>query len=313
MGGHLEIKHFRMIHAIAESGSMTQASKKLYISQSALSQQLKDIEEKLQISLFFRTKKKMLLTPAGKKLLTTAKSVLQAVESAELELAKLVAGEHGQLKIGTHCIFCFKWLPEVMRQFQQKFPNIDVEIGTSEEPTADLNKKTFDIVITGRVLSEKEYTSQTLFQDQLVCVMSQDNPLHCQEYIAPQDFKESNLISHTDKGSRIRELVLKPNGIEPKRFMCVGQPHAILELVSAGLGVSIFPRWAIQTDTTNKPLVARPISKSGLPITWSAVSLKSANVPIFQQEFVRIIKRMQITKNKAQQMDLSLVENAAFL
>ena len=80
---HLEIKHLRMIAAIAETGNMTKAAARLFLSQSALSQQLKDIEDKLQAALFFRTRKVMLLTPVGRKLLESAKQVIQTLEDAD--------------------------------------------------------------------------------------------------------------------------------------------------------------------------------------------------------------------------------------
>lgn len=298
--GNLEIKHLRMIQAIAETGNMTNAATKLYISQSALSQQLKNIEEKLQVTFFFRTQKKMVLTQSGKTLLQTANDVLQSIDATELELAKLSAGEQGELKVGTHCIFCFKWLPDVLQRFQKKFPNIDIEIGTSHEPTMELDEKVFDIIITGKTLSEKDYHCQPLFQDQLVCIMHKNHPLHEQQYIAPSDFMEMNLISHAEKGSRILDLVLGPSQAEPKRLMTIGQPQAILELVAANLGVAVFPLWALQSDRPHTSIITRPISQSGLPLTWSAVSLKNDAIPIFQQEFIRIIKRMNISQRTAQ-------------
>src|SRR5210317_1728048 len=125
---HLEIKHLRMLCTIVATGNMTKAAGTLCLSQSAISQQLKDIESKLQVDLFFRTRKRMLLTPIGKKLLKTAKQVVGLVEGAELEIARIVSGDRGELKVGTQCLFCFKWLPGVMRTFQKKFPNITVEI-----------------------------------------------------------------------------------------------------------------------------------------------------------------------------------------
>lgn len=291
---YLEIKHLRMIRAIAETGNMTRAAGILYITQSALSQQLKDIENKLQVDLFHRTRKKMVLTPSGYTLLQTAEKVVNLVDDTEVEIAKLAGGESGELRVGTHCIFCFKWLPAVVADFREKFPGVELEIGTSTEPERELEQKKYDLVISARPPADR-YDHQVLFRDQLVCIMERGHPLSGQSYIRVEDFHDINLISHAEKReSKVYELLLQPKGIEPKRFMSVGQPQAIVELVMAGLGVSIFPLWAITSAVETGGLVARPISRNGIPLTWNALSLKGNNTPIYQQEFVRMIREMNI-------------------
>ncbi len=274
---------------------MTRAAGTLYVSQSALSQQLKDIENKLQVDLFYRTRKKMVLTPNGRKLLQTAGQVIDLLDDAELEIARLAGGEAGELKLGTHCIFCFKWLPGIMADFRKRFPNVELEIGTSQDPARELEQKKYDIVISARSLHDHCYAQQSLFQDQLVCIMEKDHPLAAQEYIRLEDFQEVNLISHAEKGeSKFYELLLQPKGIEPKRFMTVGQPLAIVDLVVSGLGISIFPLWAVTSALEAGTLVARPISKKGVPLTWRALFMKGNNTPIYQKEIIRMMQRTNI-------------------
>ena len=292
---HLEIKHLRMISAIAETGNMTKAATRLFISQSALSQQLKDIEGKLQVALFFRTRKVMLLTPIGKKLLASAQQIIQTLEDAELEIAKTVSGEQGELKVGIQCIFCYKWLPGVVRLFQKKFPNIEFEIGTSSDLTIDLESKKFNFIITAASVPDDQYTYVPLFADQLVCIMPADHPLRARSCVRYEDFGRFNLISHAEKGaSRFYQLVLKPRGLEPKRFMPVGQPHAIVEMVASGFGLGIFPRWALNGSLETAGITTRPITKGGLPVTWYAAFLKNSHLPVFQQEFINIISKMKM-------------------
>lgn len=292
---HLEMKHLRMICAIAETGNMTKAAARLFISQSALSQQLKDIEGKLKVDLFFRTRKVMILTPIGKKLLESAQQVILTLEDAELEIAKIVSGEQGELKVGIQCIFCYKWLPGVIRFFQKKFPNIEFEIGTSNDLANDLESKKFDLIITAAAAPDDQYLYLPLFADHLVCIMPADHPLGARSWVRYEDFGRFNLISHTEKGaSRFYQLVLKPRGLEPKRFMPVGQPHAIVEMVASGFGLGVFPRWALNSSLATNGIIARPITKNGLPVTWYAIFLKNRQLPVFQQEFINIISKMNI-------------------
>jgi len=292
---HLEIKHLRMIRAIAETGNVTKSADRLFLSQSALSQQLKDIEAKLNVDLFFRTRRKMILTTAGRKLLQTAEHVIEALEDAELEIAKRAAGERGELKVGTQCIFCYKWLPRVMKLFQEKFPNIEFEIGNSEDLAQELETRKFDLIITGASLPDDNHACFPLFKDQLVCILPENHPFSAQPCIQWQDFSRMNLISHAEKGrNKIFQTFLKPRGIEPKRFMTVGQPHAIIEMVSSGFGVGVFPGWAVKGLLAENGIIARPITRNGLPITWNAASLRNTNVPVFQDEFIHIISKLNL-------------------
>ncbi len=292
---HLEIKHLRMIRAIAESGTMTSAARKLFISQSALSQQLKDIENKLKVDLFTRTRKKMVLTPIGRKLSDTARQVIAAVEDRELEIAKIVSGDRGELKVGTQCMFCFRWLPGVMRLFQNKFPNITFTIGTARELTDELESNRYDLIITAAAARDDRFAYLPLFADQIVCIMPPDHPLSTRAYIQFEDFSRFNFISHAEKTrNRFYQLILKPRGIRPARMMTVDQLPAIIELVASGFGISVFPQWAVKSTLQRDGVIARPITSSGFPLTWQAVCLKNAQRQIFQKEFINIVSRINV-------------------
>ncbi len=293
----LEIKHLKMVRAIFETSNMTMAAETLFISQSALSQQLKDIETKLGIDLFFRTGKKMVLTPIGKRLLQTADHILETLEEAELDIAKIVSGDKGELKVGTQCLFCFKWLPRVLRLFHDKFPNVEIEIGMSLSLNKDLESKRYDIVISGAPFVDKQFTSQPIFQDQMVCILSNDHPLRFQPFVRFEDFEGISIISHSDKTNNpFYQQALKPLKIEPKRFMTISQPQAIIEMVESGFGVSIVPKWAVQSALEERSICALPVTKKGLPLEWKANFLKNNAAPFYQQEFVNLIARINPTQ-----------------
>lgn len=292
----LEIKHLKMIRSIAKTGNMTKAAESLFISQSALSQQLKDIEGRLNVDLFFRTPKKMILTPTGKKLLKTAEQVIETLEDTELEIAKMVSGDSGEFKVGTQCLFCYKWLPRVLAVFQDKFPNIEFEIGTSVNLIQELETKKYDVIITGAGANDDKFTCLPLFQDQMVCIMKNGHPLTTRPYIRLEDFNGSCLISHSEKKhNKFYQAALKPEGIEPKKFITIGQPQAIIEMVAAGFGISIVPGWAVKSALEANQISAVPITRKGLPLTWNATFLKNNAAPVFQKEFINIVGRMNIT------------------
>jgi len=219
------------------------------------------------------------------------------VDLAEQDISRKISGERGELKVGTQCIFCYKWLPQVMHLFQRKFPSVEIEVGNSVDLQRELEGKTYDLIISGAVSSDEGLISIPLFQDQLVCIMRADHPLSPCSFIQFEDFRGVNLISHAEKSkNRFYQQVLKAKSVEPKRIMNVGAPQAILEMVAAGFGISIFPRWAITEALKIWPIVARPITPRGLPLTWHAVYLTHTNVPIYQQEFIRNISKLNVTE-----------------
>lgn len=292
---HLEVKHLRMICAIAETGNMTKAAQRLFISQSGLSQQLKDIETKIGTNFFLRTRKKMLLTESGKTLLKTADQILETLEDTELEIAKMVTGDKGELKVGTQCIFCYQWLPIVMTFFVKKFPNIDFELGNCTDLIADLESKKFDLIISGAPIKDDRFASSPLFEDQIVCIMAKDHPLSAQEFLSLEDFGRFNLITHDEKEySKLYQYVLKPKGIEPKRFMVISQSQAIIEMIASGFGLATYPQWAVQPLLSSQNITYRPITRKGFPLTWHVHYLRRNHRPIYHEEFIHIVKKCYV-------------------
>src|SRR5215813_12091051 len=102
----LEVRHLRLIRAIAEEGSVTRAGSRLYLTQSALSHQLRDAEEKLGAQLFTRVNKRMILTPAGERLLKLARTVLDEMGRAEEEIRQIALHREGLLRLSTECYTC---------------------------------------------------------------------------------------------------------------------------------------------------------------------------------------------------------------
>jgi len=292
---YIEIRHLKLIKAIVETGNMTRAAQKRYVTQSALSHQLADLEGKLEISLFHRTKKKMILTQAGETLLKTAEKVLSEILKAELEIGKMVHGETGVLRIGTTCILSYKWLPDVMCQLQKRYPRVEIELKTSLSILEDLKNNKLDLVISTMVDEHPRFITKPLFKDEILIAMSPQDLLAAKAFLIAADFEGINLISYHDpiKGDLYNDY-LSPAGIEPAKLIRTDQPEAAVELIKSGFGVSLFPKWAIKSYLASGVLCGRSLSKKGVYMEWKAIHLKGKKIPTYQNEFIRLIAEKNI-------------------
>lgn len=286
----IEIRHLKLIKAIVEAGNMTKAAQKLYLTQPALSHQLMDLEEKLEIDLFHRTKKKMIITQAGEALLKTAEKVLFTIKETELEISKMVHGETGVLRIGTTCVLSYKWLPDVMRKLQKLFPKVDIELKTSLEVLEDLKNDKLDLVISTMQDEHPKLITESLFRDEILVTMCPQDVLATKPFLLAEDFEGTNLISYQDpiKGDIYNDY-LSPAGIEPAKLIRADQPEAAVELIKSGFGISLFPKWAIKSHLASGVLCGRSFSKQGVYLEWKAIQLKGKAIPAYQHEFVRLI------------------------
>src|SRR5436305_14896067 len=102
----LEVRHLKLVAAVADVGSLTRAGEQLFLTQSALSHQLRDIEQRLGAPLFLRVGKRLVLTPAGERLLESARDVLARLHQAEEDVRQLARSGSGVLRLTTECYTC---------------------------------------------------------------------------------------------------------------------------------------------------------------------------------------------------------------
>lgn len=286
----LEIKHLRMVRMLSITGNMTRAAASLCVTQSALSQQLKEVESRLGTPLFLRTGKKMVPTRAGSLLLSRALPIIDQVEAAEFELAQLSGEEEGELKVGVRCMFCYMWLPRVLTLFQEKFANIDLEMGNADDPESDLLARRIDVAVFAADTWDTRIEATPLFEDEVVVVMSHNHPLKVKPYLALADFHGADIIALVDKPGHyfFQDLENNPD-IRPGRYMIISHPEAMVDCIRAGLGIGVLPKWFAAPYMQSKNLISKPLTARGKRLVWKAAWLKSAVIPSYQKEFIRLM------------------------
>jgi len=292
----LDLRHFRLVVAVAESGGQTRAARKLNLTQSALSHQLRELESRIGAPLFIRATRRMVLTPVGDRILASARRVLHEVESLERDLvAETTAGDAGVVRLATECYTCYHWLPGVVTAFRQEWPRVDVRIiaEATANPVRALLDGALDLAIVAGEVDERRLGCTSLFEDEQVVVVAPNHPLAAQAFVEPEDLREEHLIlytTHSSESSVLRE-VLRPAGVEPRQLTRVQLTEAIVELVKAGLGVSVLARWAIAPQLRDRSLVGIPLTKRGFHRRWWAVTRPHETAPAYQQSLLDLLGR----------------------
>ncbi|RFU13429.1 LysR family transcriptional regulator [Rhodobacteraceae bacterium W635] len=265
---HIEFRHLRTIKAIHEEGGLARAADRLHITQSALSHQIKGLEEQVGMDLFVRRSKPMKLSPAGQRLLRLAEQVLPQVAALEEEFRAMQQGKTGRLHIAIECHACFEWLLPVLERFRVAWPDVDVDIrpGLQFEALPALLREEVDLVISSdpEDLAGVDFTP--LFDYEPVFVASADHPLAAKPFIEAEDFAGELLITYPVERSRLDvfTMLLKPAGVEPRAIRQVELSAVILLLVASNRGVTVLPDWVVREQRSNASYVTRPLTETGL-------------------------------------------------
>ncbi|WP_305971167.1 MULTISPECIES: LysR family transcriptional regulator [unclassified Mameliella] len=265
---HIEFRHLRTIKAIHDAGGVARAAEMLNITQSALSHQIKGLEDQAGVELFVRRSKPMKLSAAGMRLLRLAEQILPQVEAVQAEFEGLREGKSGRLHIAIECHACFEWLFPVLESFRKKFSDVDVDIrpGLAFDALPALMKEEVDVVISSDPEDLAGVTFVPLFDYSPVFVASSQHPLAEKEFIEAEDFRGQTLITYPVERSRldIFSQLLTPAKVEPAAIRQVELTAVILLLVASNRGVSVLPDWVVREVKYSSDYVTRPLTKKGL-------------------------------------------------
>jgi LysR family transcriptional regulator for metE and metH len=293
---HLDLRHLRLVAAMAESGGQTRAARRLNLTQSALSHQLRELESRIGSPLFIRASRRMVLTAIGERVLASARRVLHEVETLERDLTMdTTSCGAGVVRLATECYTCYHWLPGVVTAFRQEWPRVDVRIiaEATADPVRALLDGALDLAIVAGDVDERRLGCTSLFEDEQVVVVAPNHPLATQEFVTAEELGNEHLIlytTHSSENSVLRE-VLRPAGVEPRHLTRVQLTEAIVELVKAGLGVSVLARWAIAPQLRDGALVGVPLTARGFHRRWWAVTRPHETAPAYQRSLLDLLAR----------------------
>lgn len=265
----MEIRHLRTLVALAEAGSVSAAARRMHLTQSALSHQLRAIEARCGVPVVRRKGQTVELTDAGGRLVALGRSVMAAIAEAERDLARLAGKPSGGLRIALECHTCFDWLMPVMDAFRRNWPEVELDLvsGFHPDPFGLLAADRADVVIGSAPARRGGFAVRPLFRFELMAVLPVDHPLRARRFLEAEDFRGQTLVTYPVPESRIDLIrrVLKPARVRPER-RTAELTVAILQLVASRRGLAALPSWGIKSYTDHEYVIARRIGKGGL---WS--------------------------------------------
>jgi LysR family transcriptional regulator for metE and metH len=286
----LELRHLRTLSVVRECGSLVQAAERLHVTQSALSHQVKGIEEHFGLPLFVRKSRPLVFTPAGQRLLDLADRLLPESEATERDLRKLAGGQTGRLFISIECHSCYEWLLPTMDDYRENWPEVEIDIltGVTFDPLPALARNEVDLVITADPVADLPIDYQSLFRYQGMLAMARDHPLTRRDFIVPQDLADQTLITYPVEPERLDVFkhFLHPAGIEPAHVRTTELTAMIMQLVASRRGVAALPSWVLTEYLARDYVCARQLGKQAIWCTlFAAVRSDDAGYP-YLRDFI---------------------------
>jgi LysR family transcriptional regulator for metE and metH len=262
----IDLKLLRTLSALKQTGSLQAAAFRLFLTQSALSHQLKEAENQLGCSLFIRKTQPVQFSSQGRVLIELAEQVLPLIDAAAFQL-KSGSFPAQSIRLTVECHACFHWLLPAVKAFRAAWPEVNLCLASDIEHhavEAMLNDE-LDLVLTTDVRQETQISFQPLFSLELKAFIYPEHPLAKLAVLTPEALADCTLLTYPIPFERqdIFRFFLKKNQFQGK-LRQVGQASQILQLVAAGEGIAILPTWLAEPFLSQGLIVTKSLGEEGL-------------------------------------------------
>lgn len=263
----IELRHLRTLVALKESGSLAAAAKKRFVTQSALSHQIKELETKINASIFTRKSIPLSFTQEGIKLLYLAEDILPKINEVEYDFKQRDNEEGDLLAVGIECHSCFRWLMPVMEQFRASCPKVNVDFSSRYQFSSlnALEMGDLDLVLTSDPIASQAISYQHLFDFEVKLVVSNDHPLASQSFVTPHQLEKRTIISYPVPLKRLDlyRHFMEPAGVEAGEQLNCDLTMILLQRIACKDGIAALPSWSI-SESYGLNLTSVKLGKEGL-------------------------------------------------
>ena len=296
-------QHLLVFKDVAETKNITLSAKKLHMSQPSISLQIQNLENQYGARFFDRTNKGVTLTKEGDIFYAHVRSVLDILASAKEQINALAKGQRGLIYLGATLTIGEYILPNILAFLYKTHPDVDfkVKIANTESISQDVLEKKLHIgLIEGPVPRHKDLNVEKFWEDELVVVLPHFHAWASRKSITLAELPHERLVTREDgSGTRkVMEMALKERGLDPDHLnitMELGSTHAIKQVVSAGLGITIISALTVNREGDQK------IFKT----------LKIQDAPIYRP--LSILTNAQTTQTKDERLLINLLHDHRLL
>lgn len=290
----IEFRHLRTLHALRETDSLVDAGERLHLTQSALSHQVRELEERMGLQLFVRKSKPVRFTSAGLRLLQLADEVLPLIRSTERDLSRLAGGTAGRLHLAIECHSCYQWLMPSVDEFRSVWPEVELDLasGFAFAPLPALERGDLDLVVTSDPVEISGISYVPLFGYEAMLAIDNHHALREKPFIEPTDLIGQTLITYPVDRDRLDIFTrfLDPADIEPAQVRTSELTVMMMQLVASGRGVCCLPNWALHEYSSRGYVTAKRLGDKGLHATlYAAIRSDMLEVP-FVSDFLLTAK-----------------------
>ncbi len=288
----IERIHLSIINALHEYGTLTEAANSLYLTQSALSHQMKNLEEKLGTSLWKKEGRQLRLTQSGELVLHLAQTVLPTINKAEQTLKAYGEGKQGMLRIGVECYPCYTWLSKAIIKFLHRYPDVDVDIVTKFQFSGlnALSNGHIDLLITPDPIKDKSLHYVSLFDYETVLVVNKSNVLADNKIVKPHMLHDQTLFTFPVAVERLDIFAqfLIPANCEVREHKQIESIEIMLQLVGFNRGICVLPKWLAQDYLEALPITLVRLGKNGIQKSLYAGMKKTDKAIYFIESFIEL-------------------------
>jgi LysR family transcriptional regulator for metE and metH len=296
----LESRHLQTVAAVADTGSLTAAAKRLHLTLSAVSHQLRELESLFGVALFDRKARPIKTTAAGERLLQCARQALPLLAQAESDVLALADQRPSErLFLALECHSCIEWLLPALDELRAARPDLDVDLrlGPRFDPIPALLSREVDAVLSTDRTPDPEVHHSALFQYEIVLLVSSEHALSQRDFVEPDDIAAEPFVTYPVELTRLDFYTrfLRPAGIEPQIARTAELTSVLVQLVRSRRGLGALPRWAVADELARGGLSAVRLGRAGLHSEVLLSTRKSDTDTPLMQAFLAVARRVSRT------------------
>jgi DNA-binding transcriptional LysR family regulator len=295
----MNIDQIRAFHKVASTGSFTRAARELFVTQPAVSQEIKALEASLGIKLFDRSGKNVRMTAEGEVLLSYALRLFALHEEMESLFGRSKNLQYGQIKLGSTALMGTYFLPKIIGRFNRIYPGIeiDLQMGNSDQVMRLVLEGLVDLGFSGMTTHHARLESILIHQEKLIMVASPRHPLSARK-ISLDDISETPFIWR-EKGTQTRKLIEKwflrqLRGHYPRKSIELQNMEAAKRMVEEGYGITVVPEAAVKREISAGWLKPLQVEELNVLNSYYLVFLKTRKLTSTAEAFRKMLSKARL-------------------